>query len=366
MSFSSVSRSITKLLFRLLFFIIFLVLLALAIFRFAPQAYVALANKFTPYTISSSDLKAELLPATLNFSDLAVVEELEDKTAVQVVSADNFLLKVDWVGFLSDDHNYWYGEIAGGQVNVQAFDTTPQEPDKTEETPMGPVNIHRLLSLLNLSVSDTEIILSDDTQLLISELNTDIGSEVRKLAANVEQNIQIALTYGERQKKLAVAGTLESRYKDGESRIDLKLDEVDLTDFFKETRDASEPELAASKVDTTEKPVQGPVDWSWLDLVEPTSLRLSVDKLLLDKNKLESLLMMVKVDESVTLESLQSLVEWQLGDDLWLKDKVDVSGTFAALENGNVDTTLSIAMADSQWTAQGEVDPISPLSSNII
>jgi len=363
----SAGQLVVKFSLRLLVLIILLVCVALALFRFAPQSYVALVNKVTPYNIGYTSLSSELLPATLKFTDVNVEQKRPDKPVKKIGSASNLFLSVDWVGFLSDEYNFWYGELAGGVVDIQSLMSEPETQSTPEQkSEASPVNIHRILSLLNLKVSDTQFLLSDDATLSITHLNTNVGSTAKKRAVEVEQDIELALKYGELKKSISVSGNLMSRYQDGRSKLALNLGLVDLSEFLNTTaRDTTSQ--APSNTQSDKQPVEEirSIDWSWLDIIEPTSLDMNIEKLALGDNQLEALRLSLLIDESIVVDSLQAKVQWRLDDDLWLKDTVILDGQFSTKDDGTLNAELSAKASDSQWQVEGVVNPVNLVSSRI-
>lgn len=347
MPIASVIRKSGKFFFWVLVTIVLLLTLLLTVFRFAPQAYISLINKTTPYTITSAKLSAKLLPASLKFADLDVTHSVSGQATNQVAKASSLFAQVDWVGFLSDNHNFWYAELDGAYVYLNSI---ASESSASEVEPKNaaskPFNVHWLLSLLNMKVSNSTIVLNENTSLKISELNTDVGKKAIKQASKIKQNIQLSGNYQDNQKNLSISGSLSSQYRAGKSEIALNLGDIDLTAMLQAEEGAPKPQES--------QPTK--VDWSWMDLIEPTALSVNISTLVLGDGRAESVSLKSRIDTSINVESLQAKLKWPLTNTLWLQDSFSISGTVTPDKDGSLDTKVSLAASQSEWEFEGLVN----------
>jgi len=364
MSSKSVFQKMGKTLVWMLTSLLLIIALLLVLLRFTPQVYVTLVNKFTQYNIESTQLGAKLLPASLTFTDLKVTQSLANQSTIEVVSAESFNAQIDWIGFLSSNHNFWYAEISDAQVQVGSIlaNSQPQESDSSA-APTQALNIHNVLSLLNMSISNTDIVFSENTKLTISELNTDIGKKAKQNAAEVTQNIQLSIKFKETEKTLSAAGSLHSEYKNGVSNITLKLGTLDLTSLIQsnEVTEATPTAIANGEAARASKTN---VDWGWMNRIETSSFGVSVEAIVAGESRADTIEIKSLIGESIEIESAKANLKWSLASSLWLKDALELTGKLTPLKNGLLETSLFAKASDSAWKLEGSLDITQPLNSD--
>lgn len=349
MPLTSVHRKIAKILLWLIFALLLLVALLLAVLRFSPQLYLGLVNKTTPYTLKASEVRSELRPVSLNFTDLKVDYAAAGKPSATIATAANFYARLDWLGFLSDNINYWYAEISDAEINIAPITTQPQTNTTSSETEAAPKNIHRLLSVLNMQVSNTDIVFGENSRLTITQLNTDIGKQAKQRASDITQNIQLSLNYQQQQKSLSLAGSLSSEYRNGVSNIQVNLGAIDLTRL---SEAGGEKNLSAQ-----------PIDWAWMKQIEPISLTLNIEQLKYADGLANSLELRSNINQSIDIETLSGELKWPISDSLWMQDRIVLEGSFTPQKNQLIDTKLMLKASQSEWQLDGNIDITQPFNS---
>ncbi len=333
---------------------LFLVLcLALLLFRFAPQVYVSVVNNLTPYTISSENLQTQLLPATVKATTLLIAKNEGSGEQIELFAAGEFLARIDYPGLLSDKHNYWYLEIDQAEFDLERL--TAQFSSQESSTQSSPINLHELLSALNLKVSTTKIQLSPNASLSIASLGTDIGQQAQYKAADVKQNIAMDLTLLDQGKSLNINGRLHSKAESGVSHVTVEFEQIDLSTLLTTTPNNQEQTVSDST----------PIDWQWLADLQATLLNIKTGLLDLGEGQFKNLELQAKLDQSIDIQSLSSEIFWPLDDNLVLNDQLLLTGQLSPQDNGAVSVDMSSQGTDNRFLLKGIIDANQLLQSQL-
>ncbi len=367
-------KTIARILMWAIIIALLIITLALAVFRFAPQSYLSLVNRVTDYQVSATELTTELLPISLNFKQLVVSHADNTTSPTTLINAKHLLANVDWLGALSNHHNFWHAELTDSQVfinEIQGIASTKSQQDTRQTSPIA-LDVHHWLSLLSLTISNTRLVLGDDTELVINHFATNTGEQSHQNASDIKQNIDLQLSYGAQKKQLNLTGHINSQSQDGIAKVSLDLEKLNLDDFISSTSPDADTDADIETGNNTQKtqeaqetPQQAP-DWSWLHQIKPTNIAVTADTLLFAGNTLTKPSLELGIDKAaITINTLTALVDWNISNDLYLKDTLHVSGVLSPNQNNHLDSQLKLNASDSEWLINGELNLTQPLKSQL-
>ncbi|MGH1542707.1 MAG: AsmA family protein [Arenicella sp.] len=318
-------------------------LVAVLLFRFQPQIYLKAVNHFTAYEVKASEVQIKLIPLSSEFTKLTVNHKPSD---TQQLELERLFARLSWKGLLSKHNNFWYAELGNGQVNVSAISNSTNNSTSNQSNAgraSESINIHRLLSLLNLKLKNIEVEITPNTIVDITELNTHLDSEEHLRPEQVKQNISLNILYKESGKQLAIGGTLDSAVSDnGVNQLNLALDELDLTSLLSSKAQQNPNDAPES----TDQPSTEPraIDWSWLDSLKKTNINISLKRLAIGDNTLDQLALDALLDKEIVINHLSTDVSWALQSDINLVDKISLTGRLSPMDDGQIKTQLALGL----------------------
>ena len=351
------------------------VLVALLVLQFSPQTYLRLASQFSPYEVQADTAEVSIIPLVVELSGLTVEDK---KTNTQQLNLNHVLAKVSLKKVLNKHNNVWYLEVRDGEITPPP--PTEKKADKNK-TAINTINIHNLLSKLNVKANNINLSLNKDTALSINEFSTHLDSDNHQSPDDVKQNIILQLLYKQSDKKVAINGTLDSKKIDGVNHLALSLDQLDLTPFLAKTNTPSETNETNESSELTDNKTDEPqtIDWSWLNAIEKTVVNIGLKQFILNENKIDNLNFEATLDNEIQIKTLASNVQWALGDSLSFNKQINLFGNLKGLQDGNIETLLTLNLAanspeqknnsnasdsDDVIKVDGVINPLSPLDSN--
>lgn len=340
---------------------ILLLLLCLAVlaFRFVPSAYVTLINKWTPYHVSSQSLHTGLLPATIQATNLTITKTDELESQIELFSARDFLAQVDYQSFVLEKHNFWSADINQAAIDVERLATEFSGNQNVSVSNEHSINLHELLSALNLTISNTTVQLNPNIRLTISNLATELREQGANKAKDIEQNITIDASLNDRGKRVALNGRLTSKANNRASQIFLEFDDIDLSALVRTTEPGSFASDEKNEVDSE------PLQWDWLADLEATEVHLKIDRVDLGEGYFRELDIQAQLDQTIDLTSLKADVAWLIDERFSFEDKLQLNGKLKPMEDGLLKADIVVQGFEKRLELQGEIDPTQPLQSQL-
>ncbi|MBX2848979.1 MAG: AsmA-like C-terminal region-containing protein [Acidiferrobacterales bacterium] len=298
-------------------------------------------NKWTDYQVVADHLELGVTPLDLRAQGLRVSTDNQMLVDLQVAR-----LSFDWRGYFADRHTLWRGDFTNGKIDLSAFPRN--NTSSTKESPLGSsvaTQLHAILTALNGQVENIEIVLNDQSALLISNLATQLDGNEQQGYQALKQNINLSLKFDDHRKTLNLDGLFSSSRQDGVTNLVLELQEVDLSEFLLSV-DAVDEKTATQSTEFEQSLPEAPIDWAWLEKLEGMNVSLSAPKLTLKDNTLEEVFIMVGFEDSIDLEKAQAKVDWGLSEELRIQDSLTLSGLIKPLatETSGVDIDADIKL----------------------
>lgn len=338
-------KTISKFIGALILSIALLVTLSLVSLKMFPQSLLWLANNTTGYNVEAEKLAVDLWPVELRATALRI----KDPGPTAIAELDQLNLQMDWLAWLTGHHNFWSAAASDGEVSLAAFSSDPGTDKRVSQKETELLEIHHLLSGIHGELENIAIKLDDSSTLRIKSLSTLLSRSDAKHSHDLQQSISMGLVYLHAGGQLHLDGLLESSHEDDASRIELKLEPLDLSTLSGRKETATEttnPEAA--------------LDWSWLKSTAPLRLLIQNEKLVLDRNHLSELSLDVMLSDGIELAQFSAGMHWFVSENEYLNEELKVTGSLRPLAQSttgaDMDTELKVSTESTNFTLQGELN----------
>ena len=315
--------------------LIVIVLALLVSFRFSPQLYVSVYNKFSEDKVSVKELYVRYFPLSVSVGGLT----LDNKHGKKMVSVDKANVTAQLLALIQGKNNFWKAAVVGADVQLEQFPDSSQTPEDEKDSEQSLINVHQILSSLNVFAGDVKIQLDDQSYLQVKRLGTQLNDETLTDYTKAEQGVDLSISFNDpnvADKPLTIQANLASRFEQGRSVLDLDINQIDLTSLL----DSSEAEdLSATSAAASEKVVEEAVDWQWLSTIEPFRLNLKVAEVLWSKSTVEDIDLQLNVDQAIEFTN-QSTINWLESDDFTFKDRVSLAGNWKPISESSLGADL--------------------------
>ena len=312
---------------KFIFFVLVLFLLivfgALLSTRFFPQLYVAAFNHFSSEQVSVDSLNIRYFPLSVKANGVTLNDAKEDA----LVTAQDLSFSAQPVSWLQGKRNFWRADLADVNVQLHKFPTS-SESTESEDTTLEKLDIHQILSGLNLKIDAVRIQLDANSYVDINYLNTALNDDGLSDYKLIEQEVEFSLDYVALEgieKTLHVEGELHSKIVDGVSKLNVNIPSVDLSSMLV-LNEAVDP---TTNLDTESNEVvdteEGAVDWQWLSLFDPVELGLTVDEILWSKSSVRQMNVVLMLGQSIAFTQ-RSAVAWLDSEGLSFDDEISLTG----------------------------------------
>jgi len=332
------------------------VLLIFIILRFSPKTYVSVANYFLSETIEVNQLDVEFFPLNVSLDSLDI-KNVEGDSFFNLKEA---VLSTQISGWIQGKNNFWKASVSGVDLDLPKLPST-QSAEGEEATSQGaPINVHQVLSLLNVNAGQINIKIDEQQSLLVNILKTQLNDEDLSDFKLVEQGVSFSVDYFNAEQEntfLHLEGQLQSRYENGVSLINVMVSELDVSSFLSFSDDEAE---AVQPVEQVSDVIEEAMDWSWMSLVDPLNVTFDLNKLILsDKSSLNAVNASLILDERVGFDA-ELGVNWLDASEFQFQDSVVLSGQFSSLSKittgADLDAQLSIETSALTLMARGKVN----------
>ena len=199
--------------------------------RFVPSIYVTAFNYFSDEKVSAGELNVSFAPFTVDVSDFSY----RNAKGELLISSETGQLSAHAIAWFNDKHNFWTFELAGADVQLENLPESTDDDSEESATADEKLNIHELVSGLRTIVSGVTIQLDANTSVKINRFNTQLNDTNLSDFTKIEQDIDFSVDYittAPEQAELLLEGVIQSRIKDGVSKITLIIPALDVNSIL--------------------------------------------------------------------------------------------------------------------------------------
>lgn len=330
------------------------VLLVFIALRFFPKTYVSAVNYFLPENAVVEQLDVRFFPLSVVVGNLNV----QNVDGASFFTLKEAAVSAQVMGWAKGKNNFWKVDANGIDIQMLNLPQTEASEDETEST-SDRINVHQMLSLLNVNVGQVNIAIDEQQSLTVNLLNTRLNDDDLSDFKLVEQSVDFSADYssGEQgQAPLHLEGQLISRFKDGVSLVELTVPELDASPLISLDQDGDAEEASQAEADGSEEAI----DWSWMSSIESLSTVLKVGQIKLsDESSIDDLVLSLSLTDKVTIES-QANINWLDSEEFGFQDAVALSGEWqpimANTVGADLNGELSLATSALNVIANGNVN----------
>jgi len=341
-------------------FVVLILLLALLVFRFQPNLVVLASNEFTEIEVTAKDIETQLWPLSLSFAEF----ELRNQGAKDALlfQAEQLRTDLDIDSWMSDEQGFGYVEVLNAQINLPelnaAFQTNSGE--QSDQDPSAELfDIHDVLGLVNIKLVNTRLLIDEHRYLDFQALNAGADNDSAPSEQSESHILNVELEYSNQQKTLSLHADTVSSNVNGIPNLEIKIENLDLTSLLEQEQISNEQQTSSVSVQNN----SDDVDLSWLDGIKSTHIRLHVDNLVYQENRVRDLELKAQIEKGVEIELLQGNVNWELQDDLWLQEKISMAGRLEQGPDKQLDAQLNIMLDKNTVSVEGQFNLASPEES---
>ena len=337
-------------------FLFLVILVAVLSLRFFPKLYLLGFNKLSSdQQLSAQAIDVEYFPLSLSVDQLGV-HNIDGST---LLTLDKAKLSAQLIGWLKNKNNFWAADLSNADVRLNNL-ATSKSVDSSSSAEPTKVNVHQILSALNLNVDNLLLKIDDKQSVKIDRFSTSLNDTNLTNFSLVEQDIEFSLVYNNMDVNPSVGlfldGTIASRYKDGVSIVDIIVPELDLSVFNPSIDDAETNSVSSEKI---ENKVEELIDWSWIDSIDPVTVNVQVNQTTWSKSSFDNNKVHIDIAQGVEFE-LASDISWLESDEFSFKDKVALTGNWQAksqqTQGADLEGALSLVTSLASLKINGDVN----------
>ena len=337
-------------------FLFLVILVAVLSLRFFPKLYLLGFNKLSSdQQLSAQAIDVEYFPLSLSVDQLGV----HNKDGSTLLTLDKAKLSAQLIGWLKNKNNFWAADLSNVDVRLNSL-ATSKSVDSSSSAEPTKVNVHEILSALNLNVDNLLLKIDDKQSVKIDRFSTSLNDTNLTNFSLVEQDIEFSLVYNNLDVNPSVGlfldGTIASRYKDGVSIVDITVPELDLSVFNPSIDDAETNSVSSKKI---ENKVEELIDWSWIDSIDPVTVNVQVNQTTWSKSSFDNNKVHIDIEQGVEFE-LASDISWLESDEFSFKDKVALTGNWQAksqqTQGADLEGALSLVTSLASLKINGDVN----------
>lgn len=338
-----------------LFLVVLLLLMTVLLsIRFNPSLVLSAVSMVTEYQIRADKLNLTFFP--LKISSEALQVKTEKNRSIASFGVAN--IEYDWWAKLLGKRADWIGKVVQGKINLAAL---PLKTSEVSESTEGgqPIDVHALLTLFAGEISDVRIVFDEekDNYLHINQLSALLSAtDKNSTNQNLEQVIDVNMTWGNTNKPIEIQGRLKSFYQASSPTLQLDLTTLNLTPLVSgEGNDIVTEESA--------------IDWLWLSRFNKLIVLFSVEKIQLNENTISQLNLHLSIEGGIEILQIGVDVHWKLSENLYFDDSLILKGYAKPLGMKTLGKDLhsSIELQSSKATLKltGDIN-INGIDENII
>jgi len=319
-------RKLFKFLIYFTILLLLIVLVAIIGLRFFPQLYVSAFNHFSEDQVSAEQLDINFVPLEVTIGNLGVTNAKK----ATIVKVEKTKLSAQVMAWYNDKQSFWKASVSNADVQLLNLPETSSDSSSSNSV-TSKINIHKILSGLDLQIDGTQVQIDDKQSLYVEKLYTSLNDKNLSDYKLIEQDIEFAVSFtgatDANDLPLKLSGLLQSRYIDGVSVLKLSVPEIDLSLFTPTEGSETDVDTAnPSSVNDIESSIAETVmDWQFLSLFEPLQVEANVGEVLWSKSSVRNIDLTAKLDQSMTF-SYKSDVAWLESDEFSFEDNVQLAG----------------------------------------
>ncbi len=386
-------RKLIKRLTIIAFIILLIPIAGLLFLKTSPHSFIELSQHFHDYDISAEAIDISLLNPTIDISDLVV----SNQQGVQLLHTDKLSLSSQWKNLFFGNKNMGLATIKNSIIHIEPITQSlpPSDANKKEkeESPTNEtLDIHKLLQIANISLSNIQLNATNNTQIHI------VTFESFSADGNNQAGINFDLNYQQGDASIPIKGQLSSiAASSTASQLLLHINELDIRALTatapdnsskNESKKSSETNTTAttSSVNSTEPApsaavaldtVEQAIDWSPLQQFAPLDFTLTVDKVRLAQGEVSDLATHLRI-KSTPNSTQKFIIEYKqsgqlaldINEDLHFSGPLTVNAQWQTLNGtttgADIKGKTTIVLADNTAIFDGLINLNSFDAQNIL
>ncbi len=283
---------------------------SLLLLKASPHSFIEFSQRFHAYDISAEKIDVSLLSPTINISGLVV----RDQQGVKLLNTEKLSLSSQWSTLFFGNKNMGVASIENSIIHIEPItqslpsDDTNKKKEKKAHTSEA-LDIHQLLQLANISLSDIQLNASNNTQIHIIKFESFTSTD------DTQAGINFDLNYQQSNASIPIKGQFSSiAANNSKPQLLLHINELDiraLSSAASENSSVNEHNESNTTATTTAVSSTEPapstnesvtlntlekaIDWSPLQQFAPLDFTLKVDKVRLSQGEVSDLVANLRV-----------------------------------------------------------------------
>lgn len=362
-----------KFLISTIFLLLVIVFAAIISLRFFPKLYVSVFNHFSEQQIATQQLNITFIPFEVHVENL----DVSNSQQATIVTAKQVKFSAQLKAWLHEKQNFWKASIADADVNLLNLPQTLNDSESSNSSASAKkkINVHRILSGLDLKIDDAHIRLDEKQTIYVQRLHTKLNdtnlSDYKKIEQDIDFEMSYFATADNEKPSLQLNGLMQSRYvdEDGVSLLKLAIPSINLSSLAPtnnadpetlNSNGAAKPEpTTAAPASTKAALTETTINWQWLSSFDPLQVDIDVDEILWSKSSARNVDFSVTLDQSMMF-SFESGIAWLESDQISFEENVRLTGHWQPISQASVGADLrgesTVSMPTFNMKVSGDIN----------